>query len=62
MNSQTLLLIADTGRRIAEAADAFRRYAALLQESQRPPYWVAQAPRRHRAPVTARRPSTFPRA
>ncbi|MFD9190344.1 hypothetical protein ACFWCA_19200 [Streptomyces phaeochromogenes] len=50
------------GDQFREAAAAFRLLTARLQESQRPPYWVTQAPRRHRAPVPAGRRSTSPRA
>ncbi|MDH6629390.1 hypothetical protein M2271_007226 [Streptomyces sp. LBL] len=51
------------GNQFREAAAAFRLLAARLEEGQRAPYWVAQAPRRHRrAPGTPRRRSTARRA
>ncbi|MGX1268013.1 hypothetical protein [Streptomyces phaeoluteigriseus] len=51
------------GSQFREAATAFRLLTARLEESQRAPYWVAQAPRCHRrAPGTLRRRSTARRA
>ena len=47
------------GDQFREAAAAFRLLAARLEEGQRAPYWVAQAPRRHRPTFgAARRHST----
>ncbi|MFE7072615.1 hypothetical protein ACFU96_21290 [Streptomyces sp. NPDC057620] len=50
------------GNQFREAAAAFRLLTARLQERQRAPYWIAQAPRRHRATAPAGRCSTAPRA
>lgn len=50
------------GSQFREAAAAFRLLAARLEEGQPAPYWVAQAPRHHRAPGTPRRRSTGRRA
>lgn len=51
------------GNQVVEAAAAFRLLTARLEESQRAPYWVAQASRRHRrAPGTPGRRSTARRA
>ncbi|SEE82680.1 hypothetical protein SAMN05216483_6676 [Streptomyces sp. 2131.1] len=51
------------GDQFREAAAAFRLLAARLDEGQRAPYWVAQAPRRHgRAHGTPRRRSTARRS
>ncbi|MFM9629789.1 MULTISPECIES: hypothetical protein [Streptomyces] len=51
------------GSQFQEVAAAFRLFAARLEEGQRAPYWVAQAPRRHRrATGTPRHHSTARRA
>ncbi|MFE1206403.1 hypothetical protein ACFW5V_32470 [Streptomyces sp. NPDC058762] len=48
---------------VVEAAAESRLLAARLEESQRAPYWVAQAPRRHgRAPGTPGSRSTARRS
>ncbi|MFI5990362.1 hypothetical protein ACIBAC_00710 [Streptomyces sp. NPDC051362] len=51
------------GDQFREAAAAVRLLAARLEEGQRAPYWVTQAPRRHgRASGASRRRSTAHRS